>query len=170
MIKEVKDVLQNVVLNRVPGAHIARSAAEEQRLIMARQWPLVSLITNPGKFDDREAKVYRYFDADAGTFAQRYVRGSRILPILLRVWGEGEDAVDELFSRILPAIPRKWELDGFEGLVVINHEEHSDFVDNVSKMYLSVAEIQFSVPVALEEEIVPTFDSSEGEPEIAEPQ
>jgi hypothetical protein len=34
----------------------------------------------------------------------------------------------------------------------------------VSALYLSVAEIQFSVPVALEEEIVPTFQTVEAEP------
>jgi hypothetical protein len=39
--------------------------AEEQRFIMARTWPLVSLVTNPGRFDDREAKTVRYPDAVA---------------------------------------------------------------------------------------------------------
>ena len=167
MIKEVKDILQAVVLQRVPGVTITRGMAEEQRAIMARTWPLVSLITNPGRFDDREAKTIRYPDGEAGIWKERYVRGKRILPVLLRCWAEGEDAADALFSRILPAIPRKWELDGFEGLVVIETEEHSDFVDSVNKLYLSVAEIQFSVPVALEETDVPTIKTVAAEPEIA---
>ena len=167
MIREVKDILQNVVALRIPGVMIARSMAEEQRAIMARQWPLVSLITNPGRFDDREAKTIRYPDAEAGIWKERYVRGKRILPLLLRCWAEGEDEADALFSRILPAVPRKWEYDGFEGLIVIETEEHSDFVDNVNKLYLSVAEIQFSVPVALEETVVPTFRAIEAEPEMS---
>jgi hypothetical protein len=164
MIKEAKDILQNVLASRAPGLTVARSMAEEQRAIMARQWPLAALITNPGRFDDREAKTVRYPDAEAGLWKERYVRGKRILPILLRCWAEGEDETDALFSRILPAVPRRWEYDGFEGLIVIETEEHSDFDDNVNKLYLSVAEIQFSVPVALEEEIVPTFTSVEAEP------
>jgi hypothetical protein len=167
MIKEAKDLLQNIAAVRAPGVFIVRSIADEQRAIMARQWPLVSFITNPGTFDDREAKTVRYADTEAQTLKQRYVRGKRTLPVLLRVWAEGEDAADELFSRILPAIPRKWEYDNFEGTVLISAEEHSDFVDNVNKLYLSVAEIQFTVPVALEEEIVPTFTSVEGEPDLA---
>jgi hypothetical protein len=150
MIKEAKDILQNVVSARVPGVAVVRSMAEEQRAVMARTWPLVSLVTNPGRFDDCEAKTVRYPDAEAGIWKERYVRGKRILPVLLRCWAEGEDAADALFSRILPAIPRKWEYDGFEGLIVIENEEHSDFVDSVNKLYLSVAEIEFSVPVALE--------------------
>ena len=166
MIKEAKDILQNMVASRAPGVAVVRSAAEEQHAIMARTVPLVSLITNPGRFDDREAKTYRCWDAEAGTYLQRYVRGSRKLPVLLRVWAKDEEAADALFSRLLPAVPRKWELDGFEGLVVIEGEEHSDYVDNVSALYLSVAEIQFSVPVALEEEIVPTFQTVEAEPEL----
>jgi hypothetical protein len=73
---------------------------------------------------------------------------------------------DALFSRILPAIPRKREYDGFEGLIVIENEEHSDFVDSVSKLCLSVAEIEFSVPAAPEETDVPTVKSVEAEPEM----
>jgi hypothetical protein len=166
MIKEAKDILESVVLRRTPGAAIARGMAEEQRFIMARTWPLVSLATNPGRFDGRESKTVRYPDAEAGIWKERYVRGKRILPVLLRLWAEGEDAADALFSRIIPAIPRKWEYDGFEGLIVIGTEEHSDFVDSVSKLYLSVAEIEFSVPVALEETDVPTVKSVEAEPEM----
>jgi hypothetical protein len=167
MIKEAKDILQAIVLQRATGVTVVRSMAEEQHAIMARQWPLVSLITNPGRFDDREAKTIRYPDAETGIWKERYVRGKRILPVLLRCWAEGEEAADELFSRILPAIPRKWEYDDFEGLIVIESEEHSDFVDNVNKLYLSVAEIQFSVPVALEETDVPTIKSAQAEPEIS---
>jgi hypothetical protein len=169
VIREAKDVLQSVVQARVPEANIVRSVAEESRAIMSRKWPLVTLITNPGKFDDREAKTFRYADAEAGTLKQRYVRGNRILPVLLRCWAEGEDAADEMFSRIIPAIPRKWEYDGFEGTILINHEEHSDFVDSVTKLYMSVAEIQFTVPVALDEEIVPTIKTVESDaPEYQE--
>jgi hypothetical protein len=165
VIGEAKDVLEKVVRDRIPAAEIARSAAEETRAIMGRKWPLVALITNPGRFDDREARTYRYYDEKEKTWKQRYVRGSRILPILLRVWDEGEEKVDDIFSRILPAIPRHWELDGFEGLVVINWEEHSDQADTVTKTYLSAAEIQFTVDVAMEEEIVPTVNTVEVTPE-----
>ncbi|MDR0402032.1 MAG: hypothetical protein LBH35_00425 [Treponema sp.] len=167
MIKEAKDILHNVVAARTPGVTIARSMAEEQRAIMARKWPLVSLITNPGSFDDRDAKIIRYADTEAQTLKQRYVRGKRTLPVLLRVWAEGEDATDVLFSRILPGIPRRWVYDDIEGTVLIGAEEHSDFEDTTSKLYLSVAEIQFTVPVALEEELVPTFQKVEAEPQMA---
>ena len=170
MIKEIKDLLQTTITARVPGVTIVRSIAEESRVIMARKWPLVSLITNPGRFDDREAKTIRYPDSEAGVWKERYVRGRRIVPILLRCFGRGENDADALLSRILPAIPRKWEYDGFEGLVVIEAEEHSDFTDSVNQLYLSVAEIQFSVPVALDETAVPTFRAIEAEPELNEPQ
>jgi tRNA(Ser,Leu) C12 N-acetylase TAN1 len=76
--------------------------------------------------------------------------------MLLRCRAENEDAADAAVSRIIPAIPRKWEPDGFEGLIVISNEEHADFEDNMTKLYLSVVEIEFSVPVALEETDVPT--------------
>ena len=92
MIRAAKDLLQAVVAQRIPAATVVRSAAAESRAIMSRKWPLVSLITDPGRFDDREAKTVRYPDTEAGVLKQRYVRGSRILPVLLRCWAEGEDA------------------------------------------------------------------------------
>jgi hypothetical protein len=84
----------------------------------------------------------------------------------VRVWAEGEEEADEVFSLILPAIPRKWEYNGFEGLIVINAEEHSDHTGNTAKQYVSVAEAQFTVQVALDEETVPTFGTATAEPEI----
>jgi hypothetical protein len=132
--------------------------AQEQEAVMSRICPYVSLITNPGGFDDRTAKTVRYADADAKTWKQRYVRGERWLPIQMRCWAEGEEAADAIFSRLLPAIPRHWEYDGFEGSVLINGEEHSDHSGNTGKLYVSIAEIEFAVDVATGEEIVPTID------------
>jgi hypothetical protein len=166
MIQAAKDVLEGAIKARVPSVNIVRSAADESRAIMARQFPLVSLVTNPGRFDDRTAGTARYANTDTNTLVQRYIRGSRILPILARVWAEGEDEADEVFSRILPAIPRKWQYDGFDGLIVINAEEHSDHTGNTAKQYVSVAEVQFTVQVALDEETVPSFGTATAEPEI----
>ena len=166
MIRAAKDALEGAIRARVPSVNIVRSAAEETRAIMARRFPLAALVTNPGRFDDRTAGTARYANTDTNTLVQRYIRGSRILPILVRVWAEGEEEADEVFSRVLPAIPRKWEYDGFEGLIVINAEEHSDHTGNTAKQYVSVAEVQFTVQVALDEEIVPTFGTATAEPEI----
>jgi hypothetical protein len=166
MIKEAKDVLAAVVRARIPDAVIVRSVSEESRAFMSRKYPLIALITNPGRFDDRTARTNRYADETSGTWKQRYVRGSRIVPIQLRCWAEGEEATDTVFSRILPAIPRKWAYDDFEGSILINYEEHSDCTDSMSKLFLSIAEIQFTVDVAMEEEAVPTINTVETEPEI----
>jgi hypothetical protein len=164
MIKEAKDLLEAVITARCPEAVIVRSALDESQALMDRKYPLVSLITNPGNFDDREAKTVKYFDEAEGMWKKRYVRGNRVLPILLRLWAEGEEEADRYFSRILPAIPRTWEYDNFEGLVLINHEEHSDHTGNVAKRYLSVAEIQFTMAAAMEDELVPTFNTIKNDP------
>jgi hypothetical protein len=166
MIKEAKDVLEKAVRECIPEAVIVRSIAEESQSMMTRKLPVIAIITDMGTFDDRTARTDRYADAESGTLKQRYVRGKRILPLLLRCWAEGEEKTDELFSRILPAIPRHWTYDGYEGLIVINHEEHSDHADSLNKLYVSLAEIQFAVDVAMAEELVPTIDIMEPEPEI----
>ena len=159
MIKEAKDLLENVVKKRIKDVTVARSAAEESQAIMGRKFPLVALITNPGTFDDSEARTVRYLDKKTNTHQQRYVRGARVLPILLRCWDQGEEKTDAVFSRIIPAIPSRWDLDNFTGGVEIVAEEHSDHTGNVAKLYLSVAVIRFSVPVALEDELSPTYET-----------
>jgi hypothetical protein len=164
MIKEAKDLLEAVVKGRVPESVIVRSALDESQALMGRQFPVVSLITDPGDFDDREAKTVKFFDEESGMWKKRYVRGNRVLPILVRVWAESEEEADKYFSRILPAIPRTWDYDNFQGLILINHEEHSDHTGNVAKRYLSVAEVQFTMAAAMEEELVPTFANIVSDP------
>lgn len=158
VIKAAKDLLAAVVAFRVPEATVVRSAKDEAQAVMARKWPLVSLITNPGTFDESEARTVRFYDETAKTWKQRYVRGKRVLPILVRCWAEGEEAADSLFSRIIPAIPSRWEHDDFAGSIEIAAEEHSDHTGNTAKLYLSVAEVRFSIPAAMEPTMVPTID------------
>jgi hypothetical protein len=165
VIKEAKDLLESVVHGVLPalapGYMVVRSKSKEEQAIMARKWPVISLITDEGTFDDREARTCRYADTEAGIWKERYVRGSRTLPLQLRCWAEGEDAADEIFSKLLPEIPRRWELDGFEGLIRIGVEAHSDNTGAVSTLYLSAALIEFSVDVAGKETIIPTIRRTE---------
>jgi hypothetical protein len=164
VIREVKDILENVVIGLYPEMTVARSAKEESQAVMGRRFPLVALITNPGRFDDRKAKTLRYGDGNGALF-QRQIRGARQIPILLRVWAEGEDAADEIFSRIIPAIPRVFAYDDFEGLVTIEGEEHSDHAGNTNRLFVSVAEVAFAVDVATEPEAVPVINVVDNQPE-----
>ena len=157
LITTAKNLLETIIKGRIKGVTVVRLASEETHAIMARQYPLVSLITNPGSFDDSEARTVRYYDTGVKSFQQRYVRGARVLPILLRCWAAGEEETDEVFSKIIPAIPSQWNYDNFTGAVEIGTEEHSDHTGNVAELYLSVAEIRFKVPVALEDELSPTI-------------
>jgi hypothetical protein len=161
MIREAKDLLEGIIKKRIEGVTVVRSAAEESHAIMARQWPLVSLITNPGAFDNKEARTVRYFDG--GDYKERYVRGDRVLPILLRCWAASEEDADEAFSRIIPAIPSQWVYDDFVKSVEIGAEEHSDHAGNVAKIYLSVAEITFRAAAAQGAGDVPHIDYAEPE-------
>jgi hypothetical protein len=164
MITEAKDLLEAVIKDRVSGITVVRSALDESQILGTRAFPFAALITNPGGFDEREAKTVKYYDEKDEMWKKRYIRGSRVVPILLRLWAKNEEDADRYFSRILPAIPRTWEYDDLEGLVLINGEEHSDHTGNVAKRYLSVAEIQFTMIAALEEELVPTYNKVENDP------
>jgi hypothetical protein len=149
MITEAKDLLERIIKKRIEGATVARSAMEETQAVMKRQFPLVALITNPGPFDGSQAQTYRYFDDSKG-YKQRYARGNRNLPILLRCWSASEAEADKAFSRIIPAIPSRWEYDGFTGSIEIGTEEHSDHTGNVAKLYCSIIDVRFSVAAAME--------------------
>jgi hypothetical protein len=166
LVKAVKDLLEEAVHTRYPGVLVVRNRAEENRAVMARTRPFVSLITAQGKFDDRTAKVVRWADTASGTLKQRYVRGTRQLPVQVSVWAGREEEADEMFSRLIPCIPRLWEFDDFGGTVLITREEHSDFADNVSDLYCSILEVQFQIEVAGDAEVIPSFTSVESEPDL----
>jgi hypothetical protein len=62
-----------------------------------------------------------------------------------------------VFSRIIPAIPSRWNYDDFTGSIEIGTEEHSDHTGNVAKLYCSVIDVRFSVAAAMEPGEVPYF-------------
>jgi hypothetical protein len=156
VITEAKDLLETIVKKRIEGVTVVRSAADESHARMKRQFPLIALITNPGPFDGSQAQTYRYFD-DNREYKQRYARGTRNLPILLRCWSTGETEADKVFSRIIPAIPSRWAYDDFTGSIEIGTEEHSDHSGNVAKVYCSVVDVTFSVAAAMEPGEVPYY-------------
>ncbi|MDR0512048.1 MAG: hypothetical protein LBG93_02960 [Treponema sp.] len=157
MIKAAKDVLERVIKGQFPDMPVVRSAVNESHTIMARKFPLVSLITNPGTFDGTVARIVRYLDND-GTYKERFVRGERVVPILVRCWAEGEEEADEIFSRIIPVIPSQWEYEGFATHIEIRAEEHSDHAGNTGKMYLSVAEVSFRAVAAVDPKKAPFIE------------
>lgn len=157
MIKEAKALLESVVTSRVKDVTVVKSVKDESHAVMGRKWPLVALVTNPGDFDEGAARTYRYQDKSAGGWKERYARGDRVLPILVRCWAAGEDTADELLGRIIPAIPSTWEYDGFRGRLEITMEEHSDHTGNTSELYLSIIGVSFRAPAALEAGVVPTI-------------
>jgi hypothetical protein len=166
VIREAKDLLKGIIEDLTPGVTVVKSAAEESREIMARKFPLVSLITNPGAFDDSGARTVRYFEGSPGepkTYRERYVRGHRNVPILIRCWAEGEDQADELASGIIPAIPSQWEYDGFSCHVKIGAEEHSDHTGSLGKPYVSVVEAIFTAAAARKPVAVPVIEKAEPE-------
>ena len=159
MITEAKDLLERVIKKRIKDVTVVRSVKDEAHAVMKRQFPLIALVTNPGPFDGTEARTVRYFDeAENHKYKQRYVRGNRNLPILLRCWSTSESEADIVFSRIIPAIPSRWVYDNFVGSIEIGTEEHSDHTGNVAMQYCSVTEIRFSVASAMEPGEVPYFE------------
>jgi hypothetical protein len=163
VIREAKNLLTGIVEGLIPGVTVVKSAAGESREIMARKFPLVSLITNPGSFDDSGARTVRYFEGEPKAYRERYVRGHRNVPILIRCWAEGEDKADELASDIIPEIPSQWEYDGFSCHVKIGAEEHSDHTGNLGKPYVSVIEVVFTGTAARKAVAAPVIEKAEVE-------
>jgi hypothetical protein len=161
VIREAKTLLEGIIKKTVPGITVVKSAAEEANKIMSRKFPLVALITNPGTFDDSEARTVRYFEGEPKQYRERYVRGHRNLPILIRCWADGEEKADELSSSIIPEIPSQWEYDGFGNHVRIEGEEHSDHASSTNKTYASVIVVTFSATAARKPEPIPYFTSTE---------
>jgi len=159
LISQAKGLLEKVIKQRVSGVTVVRSLAEEKKAILKRRFPLAALITNPGAFDGNEARTLRYFDKnEKHKFNQRYVRGNRNLPVLIRCWASSEAEADAAFSRIIPAIPSRWVYDNFTGSIEIGTEEHSDHSGNVTALYLSVIDVTFTAAAAMEPGELPYFE------------
>ena len=156
MITEAKDLLEQIIKGRIEKVTVVRSAMDESRAVMQRQFPLIALITNPGAFDGSQAQTFRYFDG--GEYRERYARGNRNLPILLRCWSIGEAEADKVFSRIIPAIPSRWKYDNYTGSIELGTEEHSDHSGTVAKLYCSIIDVRFSAAAAMEPGEVPYFN------------
>ncbi len=75
MIKEAKDLLEKIIKERIQGITVVRSATEESHKIMARKFPLIALVTNPGTFDESEARTVRYFEGKPKQYRERYYAG-----------------------------------------------------------------------------------------------
>jgi hypothetical protein len=163
VIREAKSLLEGIIKATVPGVTVVKSAAEEAREIMARKFPLVALITNPGSFDDSGARTVRYFEGEPKQYRERYVRGFRNVPILIRCWENGEDNADALSSSIIPEIPSQWEYDGFGNHVQIGTEEHSDHTGSLNKPYVSVIAVIFTGTAARKPTGVPVIETTEPE-------
>ncbi|MCL2608508.1 MAG: hypothetical protein FWD94_01195 [Treponema sp.] len=160
MINEAKSLLEGVIKRAAPAATVVRSAAEESRAVMARKFPLVALITNPGTFDNGEARTVRFRDG-GGAYRERYVRGKRSLPVLVRCWEAGEDKADALLDAVIPELPSRWEHDGFTCEVGIDGEEHSDHAGNLTKGYVSVVGVTFTAYAARKADAVPYIERTE---------
>jgi hypothetical protein len=158
VIREAKNLLKGIIEKTVPGITVVKSAAEESRIVMARKFPFVALITNPGSFDESEARTVRYFEGEPKQYRERYVRGHRRLPILIRCWADGEDNADALSSSIIPEIPSQWEYDGFGNHVQIETEEHSDHTGNLNSPYVSVIVATFIATAARKPDAVPFYE------------
>jgi hypothetical protein len=161
VIREAKTLLEGIIKKTVPGITVVKSAAEETRIIMARKFPVIALITNPGLFDDSEARTVRYFEGEPKQYRERYVRGHRNVPILIRCWADGEENADALSSSIIPEIPSQWEYDGFGNHVQIGAEEHSDHTSSMNNPYVSVIVVTFTATAARKPEAVPFYEKVE---------
>jgi hypothetical protein len=160
MITEAKDLLEKVIKARVENVTVVRLFEDEQHELMIKKFPLVSLITNQGKFDVTAARTYRYFN-DNKEYKQCYVRGNRTIPIVIRCYADNEAAADKILSRVIPAIPSRWVYDDFTGEIEIGVEEHSDIASNVLSDYCSAVEVTFIAAAAMDADDLPYFNKVE---------
>ena len=159
MIKEAKDILAYIILTRTPivTANIARKAATERDLHHQRSFPFAALISADGGFDPQEARTARYADETAGTNKERVIRGTRTVPIEIRVWAADEDSGDAIAHDLIRHLPMRWDFDGLEGLVNIISESHTDNIANLTDEYVVSILVEFAIQVGADATDLPTF-------------
>lgn len=149
MITAAKDILAGIITahTSIPAKRVARSAAAERDLHHERAYPFVALITADGSFENTAGTV-RYEDTTAGSIVERLVRGTRTVPMEIRLWAEDETDGDRLAHAVIRHLPTRWEYDGFAGAIDIADEAHTDNAANITDEYVISILARFSIPVA----------------------
>lgn len=160
MIAASKDILAGVIAMHasISAERVARSAARERELHDERAYPFAALIAADGSFENSPRTV-RYEDKAAGSIMERFIRGTRTVPIEVRLWAESEAAGGRLAHHVIRHIPTRWDYDGLGGEIEVADESHTDNVANITDEYAISILVRFSVPVAADAESINTVPS-----------
>jgi hypothetical protein len=161
MIVECKNILSEAIAAFTQVQLIVRSVVDEKKLLSERSFPFCSLITLPGKFDDRSTKLVKILDTIRRQWTMHQVRGTRNLPIQIRIFTKSEEEASSLAHDIIRNIPLTFEYNGKQGKISIGEEEHSDHVTRLTEKYLSLIIVMFSVEVAADPVDLPTITATE---------
>lgn len=156
VIIAAKDLIAEIIKDRFGTSYqVARNIVAETNLKSARHQTFISLLTADGKFNEKNAKTVRYKDTD-----YQYsilVRGSRNIPIEVRVYGKDEAETDRILEIILSYMPRYWMIGKREGEIEILSEHDADYSSNYKDGSMQSAFILFIMDIGKEPAKVPVI-------------
>lgn len=146
VIVAAKDLISEIIKEQFDiSFKIARSITDETNLKSARQNAFVSLLTADGKFNEKNAKTVRYKEVE--DHYSILVRGSRNIPIEVRVFGKNESETDRILETILSYMPRYWKIGQRSGEIEILSEHDADYSSNYKDGSMQSAFILFIMDI-----------------------
>jgi len=160
MVTEAKRLIEAIVRKRTPVRAVAFRKTEEDTLRSQKTMPYVALLTADGKFDERTMKRVKTRSAD-GTLSVVQVRGTRMVPIEIRVAARSEEEADRYLGDVLRYLPHSWSVGDYAGRVDVLTEHHDDYASNAADRAIASAFVMFELEIGTDPEAVPQIGGSE---------
>ncbi len=134
MIETIKNDVQSFLRTRcnITATHIHQHAKDEKQALYKRAYPVVSIITGDERFENNNSYE---------------VRGTRTIPIEIRIWETTEKKAMDIAEKVLSKLPTSWRYEGNDGSIDIIGVTHSDHIANMTEYYACFITIDFSMQV-----------------------
>lgn len=164
MLTEAKRLIEGVIRKRTPIRKIAGRRTDEETFITQKALPYAAIFSADGKFDERTARVVKVRTPEGG-LNQVQVRGTRKVPLELRIAAASEADADKWLGEVLRYLPLKWSIGDYAGAINILTEHSDDYSSNAAGRAMSSAFIMMTMEVGTDPESVPQIGGATVAPE-----
>lgn len=139
-----KNLIENIVTEKLK-IKVVKNLIDEQNEKTKRTSCFVSILSADGSFVEKETKTIRI--NLNGKEYDYFIRGSRSIPIEIRVFGKNEAETDKILENILANLPRTWNIEDRYGTVEIISEHCNDYTSNYKDGVMQSAFVRFTMQI-----------------------
>lgn len=162
MVSEAKKLIEGVIRKQTPIRDVALRKTDEDTYVSQKRVPYASLLTADGKFDEQSVRYIKL--RNGASLLQVHIRGTRSLPIEVKIAAKTEQDADRYLGNVLRYLPTKWQIGEYRGTIHILTEHHDDYASNAADRAVASAYVQFSMDIGTDPEPVPQIGGADVDP------